>query len=93
MGKVKHSKEFITQLMKEVDETGNASIVGRKHNINFIEDTEKLGTKLENVKAIRTYAIIYYISKFTTNKKLKVLYKYMYYLSDNDKAVNPMGKL
>ena len=34
MGKVKHSKEFIAQLMKEVDETGNSSIVGRNHNIN-----------------------------------------------------------
>lgn len=34
MGKVKHSKEFIEQLMKEVDETGNASLVARKYNIN-----------------------------------------------------------
>jgi len=57
--------------------------------ISLIEDTEKLGTKLENVKAIHTYEIIYYISKFTTNKKLKFLYKYMYYLSSNDKSVNP----
>ena len=57
--------------------------------ISLIEDTEKLGTKLENVKAIHTYEIIYYISKFTTNKMLKVLYKYMYYSSNNDKSVNP----
>jgi len=30
MGKVNHSKEFIKLLMKEVDETGNASIAERK---------------------------------------------------------------
>ena len=34
MSKVKQSSEFITQLMKEVDETGNASLVARKYNIN-----------------------------------------------------------
>ena len=33
MGKVKYTKEFISQIMKEVDETGNASLVARKYNI------------------------------------------------------------
>jgi hypothetical protein len=33
MGNVKHAKEFIVQLMKEVDENGNASLVARKYNI------------------------------------------------------------
>ena len=57
--------------------------------MSLIEDTVKLGTKLESVKAIHTYELIYYISKFTTNKMLKYLYKYMYYLSVNDKLTNP----
>lgn len=57
--------------------------------ISLIEDTEKLGTKLEGIRAIHTYELIYYISKFTTNKMLKHLYKYMYYLSDTDRFVNP----
>ncbi|MFA9396842.1 MAG: hypothetical protein ACERKV_01055 [Clostridiaceae bacterium] len=57
--------------------------------ISLIEDTEKLDTKLDGLRAIHTYELIYYISKFSTNKKLKHLYKYMYYLSETDRSVNP----
>lgn len=57
--------------------------------IRLIEDAEILNTKLGSIKAIHTYEIICYISKLTTNKLIKNLYNYMYYLSNNDISINP----
>jgi hypothetical protein len=57
--------------------------------LRLIEDTVRLNTKLENVQAVHTYEIIYYLSKFTENKNaLKTLYKYMYYATNSDKEIN-----
>jgi hypothetical protein len=57
--------------------------------LNLIENAEALGTKLDSVQAVHTYEIIYYLSKFISNrKKLKGLYKYMYFLSCNDRKAN-----
>ena len=64
MGKGSYTKEFIAQILKEVDETGNASVVGRKYNINpsvvarwrrerkgsAIKDFEETTLKKHNIK-------------------------------------------
>ncbi|SDJ82669.1 hypothetical protein [Paenibacillus naphthalenovorans] len=46
---------------------------------------------LDSVSAIQAYELIYYMyaMKMTDSKELKAMYKYLYYLSENDRRVNP----
>lgn len=58
--------------------------------LNLIENSSKLGTRLNDVQAVHTYEIIYYLYKtLGAGNKLRYLYKYMYYISREDKKINP----
>ncbi|MGE7219633.1 hypothetical protein ACQKJC_24665 [Priestia koreensis] len=59
--------------------------------IRLIECADKFNTNLEDVNAIRTYEIIYYLLKMQMSHKddLRMLYRYLYYLSPSDKKSNP----
>ncbi len=61
------------------------------NSIRLIEEAEKLETSLDNIFAIRMYEIIYYfiINNIGNKKDLRILYKYMYYSTKSDKAINP----
>lgn len=59
--------------------------------VRLIKDAEKLGTELEDMGVVQMYELIYYLyqtGKYD-NKQLRILYKYQYYLSSNDKRINP----
>ena len=59
--------------------------------VRLIKDAEKLGTDLEDMGVVQMYELIYYLYKTGKydNKQLRILYKYQYYLSPNDKRINP----
>jgi len=59
--------------------------------IRLVEDAEKLETSLEEVFMIKPYEVIYYLVKNNIGytEKLRIIYKYLYYLSKNDKKINP----
>ncbi|MEG2787924.1 MAG: hypothetical protein RR942_08895 [Romboutsia sp.] len=61
------------------------------NSIRLIEESEKLETNLDNISAIRMYEIIYYFIKnnIGNRNELRILYKYVYYSTKSDKAVNP----
>lgn len=59
--------------------------------IQLVEKSEEWLTGLDNVKAIKMYELIYYLysKNFGDSKSLRMLYKYQYYLTDNEKRTNP----
>lgn len=59
--------------------------------IRLVEDAEKLETSLEEVSAIKPYEVIYYFVKNGIGDvdRLRSIYKYLYYLTKNDKNTNP----
>lgn len=59
--------------------------------IRLVEDSEKLETSLEEVFTIKPYEVIYYFVKNGVGDadKLRAIYKYLYYLTKNDKNTNP----
>lgn len=59
--------------------------------IQLIEKAETWRTGLDNVQAIKMYELIFYLYKTTNsdNKSLKMLYKYQYYLTKQEKNINP----
>lgn len=59
--------------------------------IRLVEDAEKLETSLEEVSAIKPYEVIYYFvnNGIGDTEKLRYIYKYLYYLTKNDKKINP----
>jgi hypothetical protein len=58
--------------------------------LRLIEQAETLGTNLEQVNAIKTFEIIYYLIKIgSESKPLRTLYKYLYHLKPSEKCTNP----
>lgn len=59
--------------------------------IELINNASELETGLDEMSVLQTYEIIYYLYKTGkyTNKGLKMLYKYQYYLNSVDKGTNP----
>ncbi|MGG5252412.1 hypothetical protein ACQYAD_02605 [Neobacillus sp. SM06] len=59
--------------------------------LKLIEKASEWDTNLESVNAIRTYEILYYLlkAKATSKDVVRFLYKYLYYSTKSDKAVNP----
>jgi hypothetical protein len=59
--------------------------------IRLVEDSERLETSLEEVFTIKPYEVLYYFVKngIGDADKLRVIYKYLYYLTTNDKKTNP----
>jgi hypothetical protein len=60
--------------------------------IRLVEETEKLGTSLENVRMLKFYDLIFYFYKTSeeiNKKQLRMLYKYLYYLTKDEQEKNP----
>ncbi len=59
--------------------------------IRLIKNAEELRTSLDDLGVIQPYELIYYLYKQNKydNKVLRILYKYLYYLTARDKAENP----
>ncbi len=59
--------------------------------LRLIENADELDTGLQGVGAIKRYEILYYIlrtAKYNSDD-IRILYRYMYYLTPSDKACNP----
>jgi len=62
------------------------------HNaIHLVEKAELLSTGLDAVQAIKMYEILFflYVKNPSVRKDLRILYKYQYYLTKHEKAINP----
>lgn len=59
--------------------------------IRLIKEADKLNTGLENMGIVQMYELIYYLycSGKYDKKELRILYKYQYYLTANDKKSDP----
>lgn len=59
--------------------------------LQLIEKAEIWSTGLDNIKAIHMFELIFYLcTKNIGNRKyLRMLYKYQYYLTTNEKRINP----
>lgn len=59
--------------------------------LKLIEKAEQWETNLEEVSAIRTYEVIYYLYKSNPDLKrqLRAIYKYLYHATVSDKKINP----
>ena len=59
--------------------------------IQLIEKAEQWSTGLDNVQIVKMYGVIYYLYKMDigSKKNLRMLYKYQYYLTPNEKKSNP----
>lgn len=57
----------------------------------LIRDAEKLHTGLDNIQLLEMYDVIYYLYKTGRydNKGLRLLYKYQYHLTQQEKRQNP----
>lgn len=65
--------------------------------LRLIEHAEKLDTNLDTVAALKFYEVLYYLNKRQIGNSviLRMIYKYLYYLTKKEKAANPraMDKL
>ncbi|PKL26932.1 MAG: hypothetical protein CVV46_14160 [Spirochaetae bacterium HGW-Spirochaetae-2] len=59
--------------------------------LQLVEMAESWSTGLDTVQAIKMYEIIFYLCVRTPSlrKSLRMLYKYQYYLTKNEKSTNP----
>lgn len=59
--------------------------------IRLVEEAEELHTGLDDMTVFKTYEVIYYLYKTGkyNNTALRGLYKYLYFLTQNEKKVNP----
>ncbi len=59
--------------------------------IRLINDADKLDTGLDDMGIIQMYELIYYLHKTDKydGKALRILYKYLYYLTSREKKQNP----
>ncbi len=59
--------------------------------IQLVEKAEGLSTGLDNIRAIKMYELIFYlcVMRLSERQSLKLLYKYQYYLTNNEKRSNP----
>ncbi|WML26259.1 hypothetical protein [Neobacillus sp. OS1-33] len=59
--------------------------------LKLIEKAVEWETNLEEVNAIKTYEILYYLYKSNPalKKEIRAIYKYLYYTTDSDRKVNP----
>lgn len=59
--------------------------------IDLVKKAYEYNTGLDNVQIIQMYEIIYFLCKtgFGNQDDLKYLYKYLYYLTENEKRNNP----
>ncbi len=59
--------------------------------IQLVEKAESWSTGLDTVQTIKMYEILFflYVRYPSIKKSLKMLYKYQYYLTKNDKLINP----
>ncbi len=59
--------------------------------IQLVENSKSWSTGLDTVQAIKVYEIIFflYVKKNHLRKSLRMLYKYQYYLTKNEKTINP----
>lgn len=58
--------------------------------INLVNKIDKTKTYLDNVEIIEMYEVLYYLKSTDKydNNKLKMLYKYQYYLTEYEKRIN-----
>jgi len=59
--------------------------------IRLINNAEELQTSLDEMGIVQPYELIFFLyeKKIYDGKMLRILYKYMYYLTKRDKAENP----
>ena len=59
--------------------------------LQLVEMAESWSTGLDTVQAIKMYEIIFYLRARNPSlqKFLKMLYKYQYYMTEKEKAMNP----
>lgn len=59
--------------------------------IRLVEEAEELHTGLDDMTVFKTYEVIYYLYKTGkhNNAALRGLYKYLYFLTQNEKKLNP----
>jgi len=59
--------------------------------LRLVEDAERLGTSLDDLKTIRFFEGIYFLLKkgATNRDDLHKLYRYLYHLTKNEKQTNP----
>lgn len=59
--------------------------------IQLIRKADELGTGLQDMKLLETFDVIFYLCKMGRydNKGLRLLYKYQYYLTKQEKLQNP----
>lgn len=59
--------------------------------IQLIEKSELWSTGLDNVQAIKIHELLYYLCKIQLGNMtaMKMLYKYLYYLTEREKSINP----
>ena len=59
--------------------------------IRLIKNAEELNTSLDGMGVVQPYELIYFLyeKKKYDRQKLRLLYKYMYYLTSRDKSNNP----
>ena len=61
------------------------------NTIQLIEKAEEWSTSLDSVQAVKMYELIFYLYKtnISNKKNLRMLYKYLYYLTSKEKNDNP----
>ena len=61
------------------------------NTIQLIEKAEEWSTSLDSVQAVKMYELIFYLYKtnISNKKNLRMLYKYLYYLTYKEKNENP----
>ncbi len=61
------------------------------NTIQLVEKAEEWSTGLDNIQAIKMYELIFYLHRANigNKKSLRMLYKYQYHLTQNEKATNP----
>ncbi len=59
--------------------------------IRLVESAERLETVLQDVSIVYLYEILYYLQRFgkCDSTGLKMMYKYHYYATPNEKKKNP----
>lgn len=56
----------------------------------LIENADELNTGLDDMEFLRSFDVIYYLTKSGYDKKgLRILYKYLYYMTAYEKKTNP----
>lgn len=59
--------------------------------LQLVENAEAWATGLDTIQAIKMYEILFFLhmKKPALGKSLRMLYKYQYYLTENERSMNP----